>query len=154
MLSLGVEYERFAREAGTRLRVALTASYGPDVGADAAAEAMAYGWEHWSRVSVMDNAVGYLFRVGQTAARRLTRRHGFLPTPATGELPTFEPRLVPALEALSDAQRTCVMLVHAFAWTYGETAELLGVEVSTVRTHVARGMARLQTILEVVPDAH
>ena len=154
MLSLGVEYERFVGEAGTRLRVALTASYGPDVGADAASEALAYGWEHWSRVSVMTNPAGYLFRVGQTAARRLTRRHGFLPAPAPGELPAFEPGLVPALETLSDAQRTCVLLVHAFAWTYVETAETLGVDVSTVRTHVARGMTRLQAMLEVVPDAH
>jgi hypothetical protein len=47
---IGVEFERFAAETGPRLRTALTAAYGPDVGADAAAEALAYGWEHWPRL--------------------------------------------------------------------------------------------------------
>jgi DNA-directed RNA polymerase specialized sigma24 family protein len=46
-----------------------------------------------------------------------------------------------------------VLLVHALGWTQTEAAELLGLDVSTVRTHLARGVARLQHALEVVPDA-
>jgi RNA polymerase sigma factor (sigma-70 family) len=62
--------------------------------------------------------------------------------------------LVPALESLSESQRTCVLLVHAFGWSQAETAAMLGVDPSTVRTHLARGLTRLQHALEVVPDAH
>jgi len=54
----------------TRLRQALTAVFGVDGGTDAAAEALAYGWEHWDRVSVMDNPSGYLYRVGYDKLRR------------------------------------------------------------------------------------
>ena len=150
---MGMEFERFAEVAAGRLRTALIAAYGPDVGADAAAEALAYGWEHWSRVSGMANPAGYLFRVGQSAARRSRRRHGYPPRPEVYELADFEPRLVPALEALTEVQRVCVLLVHAFAWSQADTAEVMGVDSSTVRTHLARGLVKLQRVMEVVPSA-
>ena len=35
---------------------------------------MRYGWEHWARVSQLDNPAGYLFRVGQRLALREKRR--------------------------------------------------------------------------------
>jgi hypothetical protein len=31
--------------------------------------ALAFGWKEWTRVSQMDNPVGYLFRVGHSSAR-------------------------------------------------------------------------------------
>jgi len=34
------------------------------------AEALAYAWENWDRLSSMKNPVGYLYRVGQSRARR------------------------------------------------------------------------------------
>lgn len=40
----------FAREVEPRLRYALTAALGQELGHEAAAEAMAYGWEHWGRL--------------------------------------------------------------------------------------------------------
>ncbi|MEO8697310.1 MAG: sigma-70 family RNA polymerase sigma factor [Acidimicrobiales bacterium] len=147
-------FEEFATAAGVRLRAGLVAAYGPTVGSDAAAEALAYGWEHWPRVGSMSNPAGYLFRVGQTAARATRRREGFLPAPSTAELPDFEPALLPALEALSDSQRVCVLLVHGYRWTQVEVAELLEVSPSTVRTHLARALANLQQALEVSPHDH
>src|SRR5436190_20051730 len=66
-------FERFVAITGNRLRVALVARYGVDVGVEACADALAYAWEHWHRVNAMDNAAGYLFRVGQTSARRQGR---------------------------------------------------------------------------------
>src|SRR5436190_22518806 len=66
-------FEQFVATTGARLRVALVARYGVDVGVDACADALAYAWEHWPRVGDMANAAGYLFRVGQTSARRQTR---------------------------------------------------------------------------------
>ena len=153
MVSLDVTYEEFVRRDGARLRAGLVATYGPDVGADACAEALAYGFEHWERVAPMANPAGYLYRVGQSEARRHFRPHGYLPaTPAPG-LPEFEPGLAPALESLTEPQRVGVVLVHALGWTLREAAELLDVDVSTLRTHIARAMVKLRTALEVSVDA-
>lgn len=149
MLYSVVTFEEFATTIGARLRAGLVAAYGPDRGVDAAAEALAYGWEHWARISTMANPAGYLYRVGQTAARRARRPHVFLPQPSSAEVPDFEPRLLPALESLSDAQRVCVVMVHAYGWGQTEVADLLDVSPSTVRTHLARALARLQQQLEV-----
>ncbi len=148
-----MRFEEFVARDGSRLRAALVAAYGVDVGSDATAEALAYGWEHWDRVSGMENPVGYLFRVGQNAARRSFRRPPVLPTPGPEELPRFEPGLVPALAALSEQQRVAVVLVHGYGWSMADVARLLDITHSSVRTHVARGLERLQTSLEVRTDA-
>lgn len=148
-----MEFEDFAETAGPRLRAGLVAAYGPTDGLDAAAEALAYGWEHWDRLGSMLNPAGYLYRVGQTAARRARRRPPDLPVPDPVELPDFEPGLVPALEQLTEPQRVCVMLVYSFGWSQAATADLLNVDPSTVRTHLARGLRKLQDALEVERDA-
>ncbi len=149
-----MSFEEFAAVVGPRLRAALVAAYGPEVGAESTSEALAYGWEHWSRVGSMENPAGYLYRVGQTAARRARRPDGLLPQPAATELPAFEPALLPALEALSELQRVCVVMVHAYGWTPTEVAELLEVSPSTVRTHIDRGLSRLQQRFEVSPHVN
>lgn len=154
MLSLGVTFEEFAERDGARLRAGLVAAYGPQVGADAAAEALAYGFEHWGRLGEMENPAGYLYRVGQTAARREFRPHGYLPQRAAEGEPAFEPALVPALESLTEPQRVGVVLVHGLGWTLRETADLLGVEVSTLRTHITRALTKLRNVLEVNVDVH
>ena len=153
MLYSVVTFEEFAGSIGVRLRAGLVAAFGPDAGIDAAAEALAYGWEHWERVGHMENPSGYLYRVGQTAARRARRPHGFLPEPPPTELPDFEPRLLPALEALSEAQRVCVVMVHAYGWGQTAVAQLLDISPSTVRTHLARAITHLQRELEVSDHA-
>ena len=153
MLYSVVTFEEFAATVGVRLRAGLVAAFGPDAGVDAAAEALAYGWQNWNRVGAMDNPSGYLYRVGRTAARRARRPQGFLPTPPDADVPDFEPRLLPALEALSDAQRVCVVMVHAYGWGQTEVADLLDVSPSTVRTHLARALTHLQNALEVTRRA-
>lgn len=55
----------FVRDRGPALKHALMAALGPEMGMDAAAEALAYGWEHRDRVSAMENLAGYLYRLGQ-----------------------------------------------------------------------------------------
>ncbi len=145
-------YEEFVASDGPRLRAALVAAYGPQVGLDAAADALAYGWEHWQRLGRMANPAGYLYRVGQTAARRSRRPQQFLPAPAPAELPEIEPMLVPALERLTASQRVVVMLVHGFGYPQAEVAELLGVSPSTVNATLRRALAHLQQLMEV--DVH
>lgn len=145
-------FTEFVREAEPRLRHALVAGWGGDRGREATAEALAWAWEHWDRVAEMENPVGYLYRVGHTRGRRLLRRPGRLPRPEHAEMPWIEPALPDALDALSQRQRTAVMLVKGFEWTYQEVAELLGISLSSTQKHVERGLSKLRAALEVSND--
>ena len=147
-------FEEFVATVGRQVRAGLVAANGAQVGADAAAEAMAYAWEHWERVRAMDNPAGYLYRVGQTAARR-DRRHEhpdrLFPEPEPHDV-EIEPGLLPALEHLSEMQRVCVVLVHGYGYGQTEAAELLDISPSSVRTHLDRGMRTLRDQLEVTHE--
>jgi RNA polymerase sigma factor (sigma-70 family) len=144
-------YSEFAREFAEPLKQALMASFGPGLGDEATAEALAYGWEHWDRVGVMSNRRGYLFRVGQNHARGVLRRRmqPALRSAADSFEPWFEPQLAPALRSLSTRQRAAVLLAHGFGWSVTEIAELWGVSFSTVQAHLDRGMGKLRRKLRV-----
>jgi RNA polymerase sigma factor (sigma-70 family) len=145
-------FEEFFQEAEPRLRRALSAAYGVATGREAAIEALAWAWEHWDRVAGMANPVGYLYRVGQTEARRLHIQPSkpiVSSENTTVDEPEIEPALERALASLSEAQRTAVVLVHAFEWTYQEVADLVGASRSSVQTHLERGLRRLRVHLEV-----
>jgi RNA polymerase sigma-70 factor (ECF subfamily) len=142
-------YSAFVRDGGARLRRAFIAAYGPDVGAEATSDALAYAWEHWDRISRMDNPAGYLYRVGQSKARRYRRKPTRLPEVETAATPWVEPGLPAALETLSERQRQAIVLCHGFGWTLVEAAEVLGVGASTIQRHIDRGMAKLREGLGV-----
>ncbi len=131
------------------------AAYGAERGQEATAEALGYAWEHWNRVSAMENPIGYLFRVGQSRTRP---RKGRSPRELwdriddPGREYLVEPGLQPALAGLSESQRVAIVLVHGYAWTLREVAELLDVSVSTVQTHVERALGSLRAALEVADD--
>jgi DNA-directed RNA polymerase specialized sigma24 family protein len=144
-------FERFVGHHEPSLRRALTAGYGPDTGREATAAALAYAWEHFERVEAMDRPAGYLFRVGQSSLR--SRREPVVFPAPPEDLPLSEPALVPALGRLSERQRVCVVLVHGYGWSHQEVADLLGVGVSSVRNHLARGLDHLRTDLGEVRDA-
>ena len=146
-------FTRFVKETEPRLSYALAAAYGPEVGADAAADALGYAWENWEKVRTMDNPAGYLYRVGQSHSRSYRRPRKLFPAIAPADVPDIEPGLPSALESLTRNQRVAVVLIHGLAWTEHEAAELLGVSRSTVRTHAERGLSRLRTALEVTIDA-
>lgn len=147
--SLAASYKEFVTDGGARLRRAFIAAYGPEVGAEATSDALAYAWEHWRRIAVMDNPTGYLYRVGQSKARRYRRRPTRLPQVEAVAQPWVEPGLPRALEHLSDRQRQAILLCHGFGWTLSEVGELLDVGPSTVQRHIDRGMAKLRRRLGV-----
>jgi DNA-directed RNA polymerase specialized sigma24 family protein len=147
------EFTDFVRSAGPRLSYALVAAYGVEVGSESTADALAYAWEHWSDMKEMDNPVGYLYRVGQSAARRHRRTGKLFPAVDHHRLPLVEPGLPAALSRLSEAQRTAVVLLYVLEWTEREAADLLGVDRSTVRRHRDRGLTKLRAALEVSTDA-
>ena len=148
-------FERLAPPIGVRVRRALVAAYGAEVGSEAAADAMAYAWEHWEKVQGMDNPAGHLYRVGQSAARRYRPRRpiAFPILPAGDDWADVRPELPGALARLSGRQRAAVVLVHAHGETYADAAATLGMSVSTLRNHLDRGMRRLRALLGETDDA-
>lgn len=145
-------FREFARVAEPRLRHALVARHGADRGAEAANDALLHGWRHWDRVRSMDNPVGYLYRVGQSKARQRRRKPDAVPLIPEDRPPWIEPQLSAALGGLTPRQREVVVLVGAFEYTHHETAEMLGISDSSVKTHLSRGMDELRRRLGVNPD--
>lgn len=132
------------------VRRALVARNGVDLGCEAAAEAMAWAVEHRDRLDLIEQPVGYLYRVGQSSLRR--QRRWARPAPVrfepTGDDPTpFDRELFDALVQLSHDQRVAVVMVHCYGYRYRDVAEVLGVSDAAVTNHVHRGLARLRTLL-------
>ncbi len=142
-------FTEFVTEYESRLRQSLTVVFGVELGKDAAAEALAYGWEHWERVSGMDIPSGYLYRVGYDKARRITRRSLRLPAVDPERQPLVEPGFPKAFASLPEQQRLVVSLLHGYQWSMAEVAEHLGVSKGTVQTHARRGLDRLRKRLGV-----
>ena len=146
-----VEFEAFVLAAEPPLRRALVTAYGYEDGREAAAEALAYAWEHWARVREMTNAPGYLYRVAQSSAARGRRWRQPAPllTLPPGTEHSFEPGLPRALASLPERQRVAVVLVHGFGYTLREVADLTGIKITTVQNHLERGLRRLRDRLGV-----
>ena len=146
---VGPGFVAFVQDVEPKLRRALVAGFGVDIGREATAEALAYGWEHWERVRLLENPAGYLYRVGQGWARRRPRRRVLFPDLPAGNEPWFEPGLGPALRALTQRQRQAVILVHAMGLSQAETAAILGLKPTSVQNHLQRGLSRLREALGV-----
>ena len=143
-------FTEFVSDVEGRLRQTLTSALGPEFGREAAAEALAYGWEHWDRISEMENPVGYLFRVGQRSGRQMrSRKRVVFPAVAAERLPWVEPGLPAAMRRLPAQQRTVVLLLYGYQWSMSEVAELLGVTKATVQSYSDRALVRLRRRLGV-----
>lgn len=147
------QFEKFFEKAEPGLRYALVGAFGAEIGREAAADALAYGWEHWSRVSKMDNPAGYLYRVGHRRAKRAVRRRIQEPpsqvAPAFDAAPLVEPALEPAMTELTERQRQVVYLVAGADLGIRETARILGLSPGAVQNHYQRGLEHLRSELGV-----
>ncbi len=145
-------FEAFLAGSSAELRRALAARFGVEVGCEVHADALVWASEHQAELRSMANPMGYLFRVGQSAARRHHRwaRNGAeLPAVPPDVEHLVEPGLPSALASLSDDERVAVVLVHGYGWSYADAARLLDVPVSTVNNHIHRGLQRLRRHLGV-----
>jgi len=142
-------FTEFVTEVESRLRAALTSSFGPDVGRDMTAEALAYGWEHWDQVSQMENPAGYLYVVGRSKGRKLAKQRPPILSSSPSHMPWVEPGLPKALTALTERQRTVIALHHGYEWSLGEVAAVLGLTKATVQNHNRRGLKKLRRNLGV-----
>ncbi len=141
-------FTEFASDVEPRLRIALAAALGQDAGAEATAEALAWGWENWERLEAIDNPAGYLYRVGRNRSLKRRPPPVLLPVPPSA-MPAVEPALPAALQSLSERQRVVVVMIHGYGWTAREVAGLIGVDVPTVSTHLRRGLHKLRKHLKV-----
>jgi DNA-directed RNA polymerase specialized sigma24 family protein len=142
----------FIEKTEPQLHRALVAKLGWETGREATAEALAFAWENWAKVTKMHNPTGYLYRVGTSRVRQ--RRSGIPFVPQDDRSHWFEPSLGPSLAALSERQRIAVILVHAYSWTAQEVADMTGIKKSTVQSHVERGLAHLREQLKVEDPNH
>lgn len=143
------DFTEFVKTTERLLRVALGAAFGRERGREAAADALAYGWEHWARISAMENPAGYLYRVGENRAKAMKKRVPVFPPIDIDTDPWIEPALPEALARLSQQQRVVVALLYGYQWSMSEVAELLGVSKSTVQSYAERGLAGLRAGLGV-----
>lgn len=142
-------FEAFFVDAEPRLRAVLSAAYGAELGREAAAEALAWAYEHWTKVEAMKHPIAYLYRVGQSRTRPLRRRMPPVHSVHASPLPEIEPELDRALQSLPRRQRAAVVLVHGYGYTQAETAGLLGVKPTSVANHVNRALTKLRAELGV-----
>ena len=137
--------------ASAILRRALVARNGFERGSDAAADAVAWAWEHRDELASMTNPLGYLYRVGQSSLRRGYRidrlRVDLLPEHLPTTLLDVDHALFDALGRLTADRRVAVVMVHMYRFTYREVAELVDATESAVTNHVHRGMKRLRSLL-------
>lgn len=149
-------FTAFVQEAQDPIRRALVASFGVEVGRDAAEDALVHAWQHWDRVCVMSNSRGYVYRVGHRLALKMVRsakRSVVLPdVPSNLDPVLVEPGLPGALSSLSHRQRTVVVSVHGYGLSQADTARLLGISRSSVQRHLGRGLARLRKEMGVTID--
>src|SRR3954451_14853977 len=89
-----IDFGEFVADAEPRLRAALGAAFGFDVGEEATANMLAFACEHWDRVSATENPIGYLFAVARNQVLR-SRQHRapLLPAVDAVRLPWVEPDL-------------------------------------------------------------
>lgn len=142
------EFQEFVIERGPAIRRALVGRYGVEIGVEAYSDAIEYAWAHWARVGAMANPAGYLFRVGQSRSRRHRTRRAPVQLPAEQQSDTAEdPALHEALWRLPPAQRTAVLLVHGYQYSYRDAADLMTVSEAALRNYVHRGTTRLRVLL-------
>jgi DNA-directed RNA polymerase specialized sigma24 family protein len=145
-------FEHLLAVEGLRVRRALRARFGAELGTEAWADVVAWAWEHRDEVVSMTNPAGYLFRVGQSAVKVYTR--WWRPVPLILSEPThdasvsFDADLFDGLSHLNPNQRVAVLMVHGYGASYAEVADLLNISVAAVTNHVHRGLNRLRKQLE------
>ena len=118
---------------------------------DVAAETMARAALRWERLDTP--ADGWVVTVAaRLAIDRQRRAWRSLPLTEDHEGPPDDVAarvdLLHALAALPKRQREVLALRFLSDYSEGETSELLGCSVSSVRTHAARGLARLRDLLD------
>jgi RNA polymerase sigma-70 factor, ECF subfamily len=123
-------------------------------GIDLAQEAFARAWTRWDRYASADHARNSVMRIGINLARSESRRRRRLGSDGSPERASPESdvptrlAIVEALRALSERQRTCIVLIDYLGMDSRDVGRLLRIPSGSVRTHLARGRKRLRGLLD------
>lgn len=132
----------------------------PSMAEDLVHEAFVKLYGAWNRIDDPGKVGGYLRTTVLNLARGRARHLGVIrrnrpdprPDMASAEHGAMRndsrDRVVVALQQLSERQRACLVLRHYEDRTESEIAEILGISIGSVRTHVHRGMESLGRLLD------
>lgn len=147
-------FEEFWHQEHSNLARALAVTIGDvPLAAEATDEAMARAFQHWDRVSTLDNPAGWTYRVGlnwsRSVLRRVHRRPPvWLVQPGSHhDAPTLDPSIDAALQRLSPAQRAVVVCRLLLNLSEQQTATLLRIRPGTVKSRLARSIVLLASAL-------
>ena len=118
---------------------------------DLAQDVFVSAWQKIRQLRDSDAFRSWLFGMaaqhGRAAGRRRKRESDWVQTQdqrsADGISAEDTMALSDAMEALTPDQRACVALCLAGGWSHTEAAEVLGMPIGTIKSHIARGRARL-----------
>ncbi|MFJ2776209.1 MULTISPECIES: SigE family RNA polymerase sigma factor [unclassified Kitasatospora] len=153
-----MDFAAFVQQrSGALFRTAYLLTGNRELAEDLLQEALEKACRHWKRVAVADSPEAYVRRIVVNLAndrwRRLSRagvRTEAVPEdlPAPGDAyRTVELRdeLVRALHALPIGMRSVVVLSYLHDLDDRQIADVLNISPGTVRSQLARGLARLRT---------
>lgn len=113
-------------------------------------------WEHWDRVSGMDEPTGYLYRTAMNRFRSRLRRASRSARRVVGSdvggdaFAAADERdaLARALARLPERQRSAIVLTELLGYGSEEAGRILGVKDVTVRSLASQARAALRSHLE------
>jgi RNA polymerase sigma factor (sigma-70 family) len=121
---------------------------------DVAAETLARVYARWPSVAshVEPWAIAVATNLALDRGRRRSSADRYRNSQSTSETqpdPNLEQRLdlQAALRSLPRRQREVVALRFLADWSAADTASALGLDIGTVKSHTARGLAKLRTIV-------
>ena len=123
---------------------------------DAASEALARAFSRWRSVRghaepwVVTVATNLALDVGRARRRAMASRWELVEDVAPDPQVELRLDLQRALGSLPRRQREVITLRYLGDFTEQATAEALGLDIGTVKTHASRGLAKLRTQMERV----
>lgn len=148
----------FGRERTSLVRAVAFATGDAGSAAESVDEAMARAFQRWDRVGRYTDPAGWVYRVAVNVGRSRWRRARRLVLGATGDggstpsEPTVpDADLWHAVAALPGGQRDAVVLRFVLDWDFSRIGHALGIEESSARARVSRGLSTLRRTLEAQP---
>ena len=149
----GEEFEAFFASHYERLlKTMYILTRNPETAKDLAQEAMVRVFEHWEKMSSVEDPVAYLFRVAVNLNRRMLRRRilgsryakRLAGMPSVESDPHSATEIILAIGHLSRVQREALALVEWIGYSTEEAGRILGVKASSVRARIHRARAALR----------
>ncbi len=146
-------FEGFYAEWRDPIRRALALATGDMVMADEAVdEALTRALDSWDRIKTYDHPEGWVYRVGLNWARGRYRKRRYellssidLDKPGQFDPPDLD--VIDAVGALSARLRDVVIARYYLDWPVARVAEALRIPEGTVKSRLARALARLSKTL-------